>query len=352
MIHSKNTLAVPPGVTIHEQLENRGISQKEFAMRMGMTEKHISRLINGKVELTAETALRLESVLGLPARFWNNLEAIYREQIARVERENEDEQEENLVSKFPYAKLARAGIVPKASKKQEKIANLRTFFEVAKLGIIDKLSIPGIAYRKSGQNGKSDYVLAAWAQKAKLEARQVRTMPINIEKLQKSIDTIRSYTILKPECFGPHLVNTLAECGIALVFLPHVEGSFLRGASFADGKKIILGLTVRGKDADKFWFTLFHELFHILDGHINTSGSTTEEEEKAADRFAEDTLIYPDFFYNFVRKGNFTENSVSDFANCINILPGIVLGRLQRENLVRYDQFRELKTQYTLTSQK
>ena len=84
MLHSKSVIAVPPGATIREQLEIRGMSQREFAQRMGLTENHISRLINGKVELTPDVALRLESVLGAPASFWNNLEAIYREQIARV----------------------------------------------------------------------------------------------------------------------------------------------------------------------------------------------------------------------------------------------------------------------------
>jgi len=55
------------------------MSQKEFAARMDMSEKHISKLINGEVQLTPETAVRLEMVLGVPAKFWNNLEAIYRE---------------------------------------------------------------------------------------------------------------------------------------------------------------------------------------------------------------------------------------------------------------------------------
>ena len=49
---------------------------------MGLSEKHISRLIKGLVELTQDVALRLESVLGMPASFWNNLEAIYREKLA------------------------------------------------------------------------------------------------------------------------------------------------------------------------------------------------------------------------------------------------------------------------------
>ena len=77
LIKSKTTIAIPPGATIKEQLEDRELSQKEFAARMGMSEKHISNLIRGNVKLTPEVAMRLEMVLGIPARFWNNLEAIY-----------------------------------------------------------------------------------------------------------------------------------------------------------------------------------------------------------------------------------------------------------------------------------
>lgn len=83
MTKGRSYIAIPPGVTIREQLADRGISQKEFSSRMGMSEEHISRLINGDVQLTFDMAYRLEMVLGLPAHFWNNLETIYREKFAR-----------------------------------------------------------------------------------------------------------------------------------------------------------------------------------------------------------------------------------------------------------------------------
>ena len=103
MRFSKSVIAIPPGATIREQLENRGMKQKEFALRMGLSEKHISRLINGQAELTEDVALRLESVLGLPASFWNNLEVLYREQLARVNAENrlEKDAEERLYVNVP-----------------------------------------------------------------------------------------------------------------------------------------------------------------------------------------------------------------------------------------------------------
>ena len=101
MIQSKHTIAVPPGATIREQLADRDMSQKEFASRMGLSQKHISQLINGEVRLTPDVAVRLESVLGIPAQFWNNLEAIYQEKLikdaekaAARQKEQEAEKEE------------------------------------------------------------------------------------------------------------------------------------------------------------------------------------------------------------------------------------------------------------------
>ena len=88
MIRSRSYIATPPGATIREQLSDRGMSQKEFAARMDMSEKHISKLINGDVKLTPDVAFRLEMVLGIPAKFWNNLEAIYREKLVKVKEEN------------------------------------------------------------------------------------------------------------------------------------------------------------------------------------------------------------------------------------------------------------------------
>ena len=88
MVRSRSYIATPPGATVKEQLNDRGMSQKEFAARMGMSEKHISKLINGDVQLTPDVAVRLEMVLGVPAKFWNNLEAIYREKLVKVAAEN------------------------------------------------------------------------------------------------------------------------------------------------------------------------------------------------------------------------------------------------------------------------
>ena len=63
--------------------------------------------------------------------------------------------------------------------------------------------------------------------KPKIEARKIETDSINIKKLENSVEAIRQMTILKPDVFCGRLRLLLASCGIAIVFLPHIGGSFL-----------------------------------------------------------------------------------------------------------------------------
>ena len=85
---SRTYIAVPPGETLAEQLEWRGISIKDFADSMDMPEKTIENLLGGDIELTPSIASRLEMVLGIPASFWLNYESLYRETLSKVYEEN------------------------------------------------------------------------------------------------------------------------------------------------------------------------------------------------------------------------------------------------------------------------
>lgn len=102
MVKSRSFIATPPGATIKEQLLDRGLSQKEFAVRMGMSEKHISKLINGEVQLTPDVAVRLEMVLGVPAKFWNKLESTYREKLVKANAENDMDADKELAKKTTF----------------------------------------------------------------------------------------------------------------------------------------------------------------------------------------------------------------------------------------------------------
>lgn len=348
MVRSSSYIATPPGATIKEQLRDRGMSQKEFAARMDMSEKHISKLINGEVHLTQETAVRLEMVLGVPAKFWNNLEAIYREKIVKAEAENAMDADVEMAKQFPYSEMAKFGWVPATREAKEKVVNLRKFFEVATLSLLGSEQITRIACRRLAITEKSDLALMAWAQEAKIKARDIQTAPINIKGLISALPKIRKMTVLKPVEFCTQIKKCLADCGIALVFLPHLKGSFLQGASFMDGKRIVVGLTARGKDADKFWFSLFHELAHIVLGHVGQPHGISEDDERAADKWSADTLITSEDFEAFRSDRDYSERSVLQFAKEQGIAPGIVAGRMQMEGMINYSMLNNLKEKYEI----
>ena len=324
------------------------MSQKEFAARMDMSEKHISKLINGKVRLTVDTAGRLELVLGVPAQFWNNLESRYREMEAKANEENKMDADAEIAERFPYSEMSKYNWVEKTNDINEKVTNLRKYFEVVTLQLLENKLITKLTCRRLAITEKSDLALMALAQKAKLESRSVETAPISIDGLIKLIPEIRNLTMRRPEEFSPQLKEDLRKCGIAFILLPHLKGSFLQGMTFQDGNKLILGLTPSSKDADGFWFGLFHELAHIILGHYSNINGITQDDENEAAVTANNIIFKLDEFEIFKNNNNFSEQSVMEFAKEQGVSPGIVVGRLQFDGLVKYDKLNHLKDKFDI----
>lgn len=82
-IRSFSDLPIPPGEILQEELDARGMTQRELASRMTKPPQAVNEIIRGKKAITPETALGLEKALGIPAEFWVNLEATYRLAVAR-----------------------------------------------------------------------------------------------------------------------------------------------------------------------------------------------------------------------------------------------------------------------------
>lgn len=344
-MRSRTFIATPPGATIREQLIDRGMNQKEFALRMDMSEKHISRLINGEVRLTPDVAVRLEMVLGVPARFWSNLEAIYREKLEKVRVENAMDSDIEVARLLPYNEMAKLTWVPETNNQTEKVEYLRKYFGVVELSLLDNTQITKIACRRLAITEKSDLALLAWAQEIKILSRGIKTEPVNIKGLIDNMQMVKRMTRLQEGEFCPKLQHILSQYGIALIILPHLRGSFLQGASFMEGNKIVVGLTTRRKTSDIFWFSLFHEFGHIVLGHIGKPDGTTKKDEDDADQWAQNTLIAPDRYEEF-KRGTISSESICTFAEDNGIAPGIVVGRLQRDKCIKYNQYNELKEQY------
>ena len=71
-------LAIPPGETLVEELEVRGMTQQELAVRMDCSPQVIAEIVRAESAITPEIASALSKALGGSSQFWTNLEEHYR----------------------------------------------------------------------------------------------------------------------------------------------------------------------------------------------------------------------------------------------------------------------------------
>lgn len=259
---SKTFTAVPPGMTIKEVLDDHHMTQKELAARLGLSEKHISKLINGEVPLTQDVAIRLERVLDIEASFWNGLEAAYREAILKVEYENSIDEEINFAKPFGYAKLARLGIVPETKKAAEQVNNLQKFFEVASLKhVADEMVMPLVYENIRDMEPAKKSAIYTLVQITKGQARFVEVNPYDADLLRKFIPKIKELSSEPLIGVKEPLKDMLAACGVIIVYLPIIDNITSTCITYSKGNSIVLGIPT--EDSNAFW-TLLDEALHNL----------------------------------------------------------------------------------------
>ena len=270
-----------------------------------------------------------------------------------------------LAKKLDYKFWVELGLVKATRATTEKVQELQRYFKVSSLSVLSQRDFL-VQYRTSVSEVTDVNVINAnaWVQTAINLGTQRNVEPFNKKKLLEAIPEIRDMTVQNPKDFYPRLKELLANCGVVLVLLPNLKNCGVNGAVKWLGKeKVVLALNDRRKYADTFWFALFHELGHVLQqrikvllvSEIKKAGLETDELiqrlEAEADTFSQNTLIpkaeYDDFVMMCNR--NFTAEAIRGFAAKINVLPGIVVGRLQHDGyLTNQTTLNSLKIKYVI----
>ena len=94
-------MAVHPGMMIKPELDERGISQKEFAKMLGTQPSHLSEVLNGKRALTTELAVKIENAIGLPAKILLSAQTQYELESTSSSVVAEDKQHETVAVTIP-----------------------------------------------------------------------------------------------------------------------------------------------------------------------------------------------------------------------------------------------------------
>lgn len=361
IIEKNNIIAFAPGFYLQKYLENQEISQEEFSKRLNISKSKMSKIINGNISLDDETISKISIVLGTSKELWRNLENKYRDKLLEIKEEKVYELEKPIVKELDYSFWVRLKILPATRSWKEKINNLRKILQVGDLTVLKKPDL-FTQYRRTGSAISEKNIISsnAWIQTAIALSKNVNVNDINLQYLKEHLTPIRNMTILEPEEFIPQLNKIFEKSGIKFVLIPDLRNTGINGAVkwINKGNNVLLILNNRRKDADIFWFSLFHEIAHVFQEKkkkMIVSPSTNKSKfenrimerlEKDADNFARDILIDRKNYNNFLSLGNFDTDSIKIFAKDQNIAPGIVVGRLQKEGYIPYNRHNDLKIKY------
>lgn len=339
-------LIIHPGETLREALDDRNMTQKQLAANVGMTEQHVSRVIKGKTDISGSFAKKLEYALGIPASFWMNLQKNYDLELAEYEdRNNITEREYDIYARISPV-LEDIFAVRNVKVEEEKaigVIQARKLFKLASLENIARQR-SAILFRASKATDIDEYVAYAWHTLCNcyLDGGDI-PKPCNRERLFHRVGSIKEIM------FEADINKAIArlrelffDLGIRFAVVPHHKGAPVHGMTRlkADGT-IDLCLTVRKSRADIFWFSLFHEIAHILNGDALDDGLhvQSEEAEHEADRLAANLLISEESYADFRKTNSFNLADASRLAKANDVPDYIVIGRLQNDGLLRWDQY-------------
>ena len=347
----KTEIVQHPGKILLAEIEKKGMSQKELAIRTNVSEKHISTIINTTKDISVSFARKLEIALGSEKGYWAELQTKYDlAQITFGEENGIDPQELEILKplKDIISYFTKKNIMQNNCPNQQKIIQLRSILRVNNLTSIPKITY-NAAYRAQLKLSTNidPYILFAWQRLCEIQTeKNILNCRFNIEKLKNSIDSI------KQEMFENDINNSIsklktifADCGIAFDVVQHFRGAPVQGfIKQIEDKKVILCLTIRGKKADRFWFSLFHEIGHLVNGDINTRfvdfESVKSDMEAKADIFARDTLIKPDLYKQFIKSGEyFNISSIKQFSKKANIPFWSTIGRRHSDGWLDWSIF-------------
>lgn len=358
-VEYKELVTFHPGYYLNDIIADMGVTQDEFAKRLGTTGKTLSNLLNGKINLSSEIALKLSIMLGTSIDVWLNLQKTYTEKVLEIECRKIKDREAEYVRLLDYSFFVNLGLVKKARTAGEKAVELLRYFKIASFDVLMRPDFL-VNYRTAIQTVSEKNVLNsnAWVQTAINIGSEIETDKYNSRRLKSHLSEIRNMTLQDPKVFLPRLHEILSSCGIALVILPHLKNSGVNGAvKWITKDKVILAINNRRKYADTFWFSLFHEIGHVFQHRIamlivgraiDDMDELNRELENEADDFAQNILLPKDKYFKFVDNNNYSEEDVKQFAKKMDIQPGIVVGRLQLEKRIGYDRLNSLKQQYTI----
>ena len=340
MIEKKRTLRRHhPGVYIKDALDALNMSSKEFSIRTGISERTLSDLINEKGSITFDIATKLSEFFGNSINGWTNLQNAYDTYMLENQQKKEVEEDYSLLKQFKKYLIDNKFIDAKDDN-ETVVSKTRNAISVNRLAALNmKQSLVSFKEQNTEMNESNFFAQNFWLAYALTKAREIEVEPYDKKNVVEMMDNLKELLFMDPSEFYPIISERLRKCGISYVLVPYLNKSYIYGATkWFSNDNVMLAMSNRTGRADMFWFTLLHELSHVLKEHKRyclLQADNIDDEE--ADDLASRILIPKDEWNEFIKNAKYLSSfKVKSFAESIDVPPFIVVGRLARENRIKY----------------
>lgn len=343
-IEYHDKIAFHPGYYIKEIVDDSGLTQADFARRMDTTPKNLSILIRGEQAISLDIAMKLSRMLRTSVEYWLNLQKTYETLVAEFRLQEELEKEKEIFKLIDYNYFRQYFGMPELPRQIERqIENVRSFLGIATLRVLQEKNL-SVNFRSYSENLSVSNIINAniMVQIGMNLALKEQAPNYNRKKFEEKVQKILEYTTARENLIGL-LQREFREAGVIFIALPNLKNSGINGAAKKLGNNVMLMVNDRRGYADTFWFSLYHEIGHIINNDYQISFEEKGEIESQADSYAENMLVPEKEFEEFLVNDKFDEASIRSFAEKINRDPGIVLGRLQKEKKIAFNNQRLCK---------
>lgn len=335
-----------PGYFIKEQMDIRGWVQEELAEVLGLSAKHINSILLDKQPLTFENARKLASAFNTSPQYWLNLDNDYRLWLGNDESDEivDVETKAIIYSRMPVRDMMKKGWLPATRDIKELTSEVKNFWGIDELNFdfLEETILPYCKKSTAFNQFNASYA-ATWFQMAKLFSRSFETPSYSKTALESLYKDIADYTNIDNgiELF----LRELNACGVTFFVLPHLEKTYLDGAAFLLDDKPVIVYTARYKRIDNFWFTVAHEIAHVLK-HLNEETpfvldnlyeKTTCKQEEEANKLAAKQLRHPEILNYLKPHINYlTISKIEECSTEFSVHPAIIIGTLTFNKRLSY----------------
>ncbi len=327
-----------PGFSIRRNLKSMNWTQRDLAEVMEYSEAHINRILTNKEPITMKVAKLLSKIIGSTPQYWVSLDTNYRLQLEESATEKATSARALIYRYMPIRDMRDKGWISKT--KDDLINSVKQFWGISELkfDFIDKQV--AVCFRKSNSyNQFRQHYALTWFHKAQKNSKKLIVPNYNKAKLEKLVELIPYYSTQKDGI--NEFLQELKNTGVKFIYLPHLEKTYIDGAAFLDNGTPAIAYSARNDRIDDFWWTLTHELGHILK-HLNNENSIildsfddiditdmTEEKEIEANEFAQ-KILKTNEILDFVKNSKrITKKKVALCAKELKISEEIVIGILK-----------------------